>query len=110
MIAVLLFRSQLFPHLGESADILLEEIAKEASTGKETSVCDLYKPLAMDYISGASFGIETSFQKDRNHPLFLMAKKVLPGIMTGPFHMIARRFPHSLSGIILRCSRHASQW
>ncbi|XP_040072799.1 cytochrome P450 3A9 [Ixodes scapularis] len=81
---------QVFPHMDRSCDRLLEAVRERANSGKEESVGDLFKPLTMDYISGASFGIQTSFQEEKNHPLFLMAKKVLPGTMTGPFHMIAQ--------------------
>lgn len=77
--------------MDRSCDRLLEAVRERANSGKEESVGNLFKPLTMDYISGASFGIQTSFQEEKNHPLFLMAKKVLPGTMTGPFHMIARK-------------------
>ncbi|KAG0433537.1 hypothetical protein HPB47_019842 [Ixodes persulcatus] len=83
------YHRKAIPHCDWACEHFLAAVRKIASSGKEENVDRLFKPLAMDYISGG-FGIQNCFQEEPTHPLFLTAKKVLPGIMTGPFHMMRR--------------------
>lgn len=82
---------QVFPHLDDACDRLLGLLVKTGdSGGKEVAAYELFKPLAMEYISRGSFGIANNFQEATQHPLFRMATQVLPGTMIGPMHMIAQ--------------------
>ncbi|XP_037515984.1 cytochrome P450 3A8 [Rhipicephalus sanguineus] len=82
---------QVFPHLDDACDRLLDLLVKTGdSGGKEVAAYELFKPLAMEYISRGSFGIANNFQEATQHPLFHMATQVLPGTMIGPMHMIAQ--------------------
>lgn len=82
---------QVFPHLDDASDRLLDLLVKAGDGGeKEVAAYELFKPLAMEYISRGSFGIANNFQEATHHPLFRMAVQVLPGTITGPMHMIAQ--------------------
>ncbi|KAL3219160.1 hypothetical protein MRX96_030610 [Rhipicephalus microplus] len=82
---------QVFPQLDDASDRLLDLLVKAGDGGeKEVAAYELFKPLAMEYISRGSFGIANNFQEATHHPLFRMAVQVLPGTITGPMHMIAQ--------------------
>ncbi|KAH9371416.1 hypothetical protein HPB48_017934 [Haemaphysalis longicornis] len=83
---------QVFSHLDEVCDRFLDILSeKDAKGTKEVDAYALFNLLTMEYICGGSFGIANNFQQEPEHPFFRAAIKVLPGTMTGTFHMIARR-------------------
>ncbi|XP_077554313.1 cytochrome P450 3A4-like [Haemaphysalis longicornis] len=82
---------QIFPHLDETCDRFLDILADRDAKGvKEVAAYELFKPLGLEYICKGSFGIVNKFQEERQHPVATTAVTVLPGTMTGPFHMIAQ--------------------
>ncbi|KAK8767288.1 hypothetical protein V5799_005932 [Amblyomma americanum] len=80
---------QMMPCLSQMADTFLEILGEKADTGKEHSMLRLFRGLAMDCIGRSAFGYDCSFQRELSHPFLETAQSVLPGVMTGPFHMFA---------------------
>lgn len=81
---------QMMPHISGVADIFMDVLSEKAKLGKEVEMLVPSQALTMDYVGRAAFGIDTSSQRDLKNPFFVTARAVLPGIMKGPFHAIAR--------------------
>ncbi|CAN8030668.1 unnamed protein product [Ixodes persulcatus] len=77
-------------HIAEVSDVFMDVLGEKTDHGKEINVLETMQALTMDYLGRAAFGIDTSFQKDLNNPIFVTAKRTVKEIMTGPFHMLAR--------------------
>ncbi|KAK8776868.1 hypothetical protein V5799_029788 [Amblyomma americanum] len=82
---------QMIPHIAESAEVFMDMLDGYADTEKEVNLRLQFQALSMDYIGQAAFGIETCFQRELNDIFFTTARRVLPGVMTGPAHMVAPR-------------------
>ncbi|CAN8008108.1 unnamed protein product, partial [Ixodes pacificus] len=78
-------------HIAEVSDVFMDVLGKKADQGKEINVLETMQALTVDYIGRAAFGIDTSFQKDFNNPFLVTVKRTLREIMTGPFHVLARK-------------------
>ncbi|KAK8776328.1 hypothetical protein V5799_030329 [Amblyomma americanum] len=78
----------MMPEIRKSADLFLERL--DAVADEQVHSYQEYQLLSMDYTARGAFGIDTVFQREPNHPLLLIAKGVLDGVMTGPLHMIAQ--------------------
>lgn len=72
-----------------STDLFIETLGKVADAGKEFAMYETLQGLAMDYTGRAAFGLDCCFQRELSHPFMETARKVVHGVMTGPFHMIA---------------------
>ncbi|XP_065303466.1 cytochrome P450 3A14-like [Dermacentor albipictus] len=81
---------QMLPHIAESAEVFMDMIEPYADTDEEVNLRLQFQALTMDYIGQAAFGIETCFQRKVDDVFFTTARRVLPGVMTGPAHMIAQ--------------------
>ncbi|XP_077491144.1 cytochrome P450 3A14-like [Amblyomma americanum] len=81
---------QMVPHIAESAEVFMDMLDGYADTEKEVNLRLQFQALSMDYIGQAAFGIETCFQRELNDIFFTTARRVLPGVMTGPAHMVAQ--------------------
>ncbi|KAM7296305.1 cytochrome P450 3A8-like [Ixodes scapularis] len=77
-------------HIAEVSDVFMDVLGKKADLGKQINVLETMQGLTMDYLGRAAFGIDTSFQKDLNNPIFVTAKRTVKELMTGPFHMLAQ--------------------
>ncbi|XP_077518457.1 cytochrome P450 3A41-like [Amblyomma americanum] len=78
----------MMPEIRKSADLFLGRL--DAVADEQVHSYQEYQLLSMDYTARGAFGIDTVFQREPNHPLLLIAKGVLDGVMTGPLHMIAQ--------------------
>ncbi|KAH7950110.1 hypothetical protein HPB49_019699 [Dermacentor silvarum] len=81
---------QMVPHIAESAEVFMDMVEPYAGTEEEVNLRLQFQALSMDYIGQAAFGIETCFQRELDDVFFTTARRVLPGVMTGPAHMIAQ--------------------
>ncbi|KAL1468772.1 hypothetical protein MTO96_041261, partial [Rhipicephalus appendiculatus] len=81
---------QMVPHIAESAEVFMDMLELYADSEKEVNLRLQFQALSMDYIGQAAFGIETCFQREVENIFFTTARQVLPGVMTGPAHMIAQ--------------------
>ncbi|XP_054930881.1 cytochrome P450 3A14-like isoform X2 [Dermacentor andersoni] len=81
---------QMVPHIAESAEVFMDMLEPHADTEEEVNLRLQFQALSMDYIGQAAFGIETCFQREVDDIFFTTARRVLPGVMTGPAHMIAQ--------------------
>lgn len=81
-------------HIVEMCDVFMDVLGEDADNGIEVHMVSKFQGLTMDYLGRAAFGIDTSFQRDLNHPFLITAKEAAHGLMTGPVHMLARKFRH----------------
>ncbi|XP_070392688.1 cytochrome P450 3A14-like [Dermacentor albipictus] len=81
---------QMMPHIEEDASIFIKSLEQYADTGEEVQMLRKFEELSMDYVARGSFGIDERFQGKPDHPLMVIAKAGLRGLMKGPFHMIAQ--------------------
>ncbi|XP_049524214.1 lithocholate 6-beta-hydroxylase isoform X2 [Dermacentor silvarum] len=82
--------------LKEPANLFLELMGNMADTGRECAIFERLQGLAMDYTARAAFGFDCCFQRDLSHPFMITTRKVLHGVMTGPFHV----FAHSTTTLV----------
>ncbi|EEC01864.1 cytochrome P450, putative [Ixodes scapularis] len=82
---------QMMDHIAEVGDVFMDVLGEIADQGKEINMLKTFQSLTMDYIGRAAFGIDTSFQKDPNHPFLITAQRTLKEVMIGPFHTLARK-------------------
>ncbi|XP_037521616.1 cytochrome P450 3A14 [Rhipicephalus sanguineus] len=81
---------KMVPHVAESAEVFMDILKPLANTDQEVNLRPKFQALSMDYIARGAFGIEKCFQHDVDDIFFATARRVLPGVMTGPAHMIAQ--------------------
>ncbi|XP_049524209.1 cytochrome P450 3A5 isoform X4 [Dermacentor silvarum] len=81
---------QMVPYMTQVADIFVQILGEKADDGKEYPMLRLFQGLTMDYVGRAAFGFDCTFQRELTHPFLKTAQSVLPGVMTGPLHMLAR--------------------
>lgn len=79
-------------HITEVGDVFVKVLDKNVDKGKEVCMLETMQGLAMDYIGRAAFGINTTFQDDLKNPFLITAQRTLKEVMTGPFHVPARKF------------------
>ncbi|XP_054930882.1 cytochrome P450 3A5-like isoform X2 [Dermacentor andersoni] len=80
---------QMVPYMSQVADIFVQILGEKADDGKEYPMLRLFQGLTMDYVGRAAFGFDCTFQRELTHPFLKTAQSVLPGVMTGPVHMLA---------------------
>lgn len=80
----------MIPYMTQVGDIFIDVLGEKADAGKEYPMLRLFQGLTMDYVGRAAFGFECTFQRNLDHPFLKAAQDTLPGVMTGPIHMIAR--------------------
>ncbi|EEC10380.1 hypothetical protein IscW_ISCW007380 [Ixodes scapularis] len=91
----------MIPYMSQVADIFVEILGEKADEGKEYPMLCLFQGLTMDYVGRAAFGFDCTFQRDLKHPFLRTAQSVLPGVMTGPFHFLARKKMEYLNTSVL---------
>ncbi|KAL1430283.1 hypothetical protein MTO96_015163 [Rhipicephalus appendiculatus] len=79
----------MIPYMSHVADVFVQILGEKADAGKEYPMLRLFQGLTMDYVGRAAFGFDCTFQRELTHPFLKTAQGVLPGVMTGPFHMFA---------------------
>ncbi|XP_077559260.1 cytochrome P450 3A14-like isoform X2 [Haemaphysalis longicornis] len=79
---------QMIDNLKSGVDVFIEVASKHGKSSREVNAFHLYQKLAMDFVGRTSFGIERSFQLGPEDPISVAAKKLLNGVMRGPFHFM----------------------
>ncbi|KAH8038230.1 hypothetical protein HPB51_025050 [Rhipicephalus microplus] len=82
----------MIPYMSHVADVFVQILGEKADAGKEYPMLRLFQGLTMDYVGRAAFGFDCTFQRELTHPFLKTAQGVLPGVMTGPFHITRREF------------------
>lgn len=81
----------MMPFLTEQGGVFMKVLGKLANEGREESMLEAFQALSMDFFCRANFGIDSNFQHTRESQFYVKAKNVIPGMMIGPFHAIARK-------------------
>lgn len=81
---------QVMENLKTGSDVFIGIASEHADAGQEVDTFQLYQRLTMDFVGRTALGIDRSFQLGPENPLALAAKKVLQGVMRGPFHFVCQ--------------------
>lgn len=81
---------QIMENLKSGTDVFTGIVSEHADAGQEVDTFQLYQRLTMDFVGRSALGVDRTFQLGPEDPLALAAKKVLQGIMRGPFHFLCQ--------------------
>ncbi|XP_077559255.1 cytochrome P450 3A14-like isoform X1 [Haemaphysalis longicornis] len=81
---------QIMVNLKSGTDVFIGIVSEHADAGQEVDTFQIYQRLTMDFVGRSALGVDRTFQLGPEDPLALAAKKVLQGIMRGPFHFFCQ--------------------
>ncbi|XP_040360292.1 cytochrome P450 3A17-like [Ixodes scapularis] len=82
---------QMMPHISGQADVLLDHLGEVSDLGTELTTFETFQALAMDNVGRVFFGLNSTFQHNVHDAFISKALNVIPQMMTGPSHFIARK-------------------
>ncbi|XP_054570890.1 cytochrome P450 3A12 isoform X2 [Eptesicus fuscus] len=84
---------EMFPIIGQYADVLVSNLRKEAEKGKPITLKDIFGAYSMDVITGTSFGVNIDSLNNPQDPFVENIKKLLKFNFLDPFILCITLFP-----------------
>ncbi|XP_036176814.1 cytochrome P450 3A12-like isoform X4 [Myotis myotis] len=84
---------EMFPIIGQYADVLVSNLRKEAEKGKPITLKDVFGAYSMDVITGTSFGVNIDSLNNPQDPFVENIKKLLKFSFFDPYILCITLFP-----------------
>ncbi|XP_059547733.1 cytochrome P450 3A12-like isoform X2 [Myotis daubentonii] len=84
---------EMFPIIGQYADVLVSNLRKEAEKGKPITLKDMFGAYSMDVITGTSFGVNIDSLNNPQDPFVENIKKLLKFSFFDPYVLCITLFP-----------------
>lgn len=84
---------EMFPIIGQYADVLVRNLRKDAEKGKPTTLKDIFGAYSMDVITSTSFGVNIDSLNNPQDPFVQNIKLLLKFNFLDPFILLITFFP-----------------